>query len=511
MRRFAPLALAAALAGCTVGPNYKAEVPALPPAFAGPQPIGPAPEVDLARWWTAFDDPELQRLIAIGMRQAPDLQLAASRVRQARTQIVVARAAGLPEIDAAANGQYQKFKRLGGGGDIGELLGRFNGAGTGGTGATAGGAAQDQSFPDSLKLVSTGFDATWMVDLFGGARRQLEEARDQADAALWNQRAARIMLAGEIANDYFQMRSYQAQARIASAEADRQARALSIIEHTSQVGLVPQGNASRQRTNLATARAQVAPLDAQALTQIDAIAVLIGEAPEALIDELKVARPLPSTPPVVPPGLPVDLIRRRPDVRAAERQLAAATAEIGVNVAQLYPQISLTAMPQLAGIWLGGFFLGKTLQLSAQGAATFPLLDFGRRRAQVRGAEEAREQAYIQWRQAVLGALRDVEDALVRFEGERRSNVELASGVVDARRSLAVNEAQFRTGIQNLQPVLDAQNQLLQIQNAQAQSDARLRQAVASLYLALGGGWSDADADPVRPMIVDQPKGVPHD
>ena len=513
MRRPLSSSLAAlALAGCTFGPTYQAPrvETELPPGFAGPQWIGPPPELDLAHWWTAFRDPELERLIEIGLRQGPDLQTAASRVRQARYQIVVARSAGLPQLSATSAPEFIGAKRVGGS-DVGKLIDRINqesgqGGGTGTTGTATGSAGNGNTIPTDLTLANAGFDATWALDLFGGVRRSVEEARASEQAAVWQQREARIMLAAEIASDYLQMRGYQEQARIAAAEADRQQRSLDILAHTAQVGLVPQGNAIRQKTQLATARAQIAPLEAQALTQIDAIAVLIGMPPEALVDELKTARPLPPVPPVVPAGLPIDLLRRRPDVQAAERQLAAATADIGVQVAQLYPQISLTAMPQFAAAWLGSFFLGKTLQLTAQGMASFPIIDFGRRRAQVNASREQREQAYIAWRQAVIGALRDVEDALVRYEGERRSNLELQEGVADARRSVATVQAQFQVGLQDLQPVLDGQNQLLQVQNSLAQSDVRLRQDVASLYLALGGGWSQADPDPMLPAIVDAPK-----
>jgi NodT family efflux transporter outer membrane factor (OMF) lipoprotein len=286
------------------------------------------------------------------------------------------------------------------------------------------------------------------------------------------------------------MRGDQQQTDIASSEADRQQRALDILAHTAQAGLVPEGNVLRQRTQLAAAQAKVKPLRAQAHVQIHALAVLLGMTPEALQPELASFRALPDVPPIVPPGLPMDLLRRRPDVRAAERQLAAATAGIGVAVADLYPRISLTAAPQLATAWLGSFFLGKSLQLSAAGQASFPIFDFGRRRAVVGERREQREQAYQRWRQAVLGALRDVEDALVRVEAERQSNDELRAGLVDAKRALAAADAQYRSGLENYTPVLDAQQQVLQIRESLSDSDVRLRQDMASLYKAIGGGWN---------------------
>lgn len=508
-RAIAPLLGLLAAAGCTVGPNYRAPTPEAPAAFAGPQWTGPAPEIDLAHWWTAFHDPELERLIAIGMAQAPDLQTAASRVRQARLQIVAARAQGLPEISAAGSGLYAKSHSVDRG-NIDNLVDRIVGD-RGGQSGSASGAADASgidggSIPTSIKSLSAGFDASWTLDIFGGVRRGVEAARASTEAAEWDARDARIMLAGEIARDYLSMRSYQLQAQVAIAEVDRQSRSLQLIGHTAQVGLTPEGDTTRQRAQLASSRAQIAPLQAQALTQIHAIATLIGMMPQQMIDELKIERPLPDAPPAVPPGLPVDLIRRRPDVRAAERRLAAATAQIGVQVAQLYPQISLTAMPQFAAAWLGSFFLGDTLTLTAQGAASFPLIDFGRRRAQIDIAKEQREQSYIAWRQAVLQALRDVEDALVQYEAERRANLELAAGVGDAERSVRTTQSRFTVGLQDLQPVLDAQQQLLQLRNSKVQSDARLRQDLAALYIALGGGWSEADAPPQRPAIEDAPK-----
>lgn len=495
---FAGLLLAV---GCTVGPNYKQPNPDAPAAFVGPRPVAPLPDVDLAHWWRAFDDPELQRLIAIGLANAPDLQTAASKVREARLGIVQARAQGLPTIDATGSGQYTKIKQIGSKSDIPELIQRVTGNQQGGVGGSSGG-----SIPMEYRTFSAGFDSSWELDLFGGVRRGVEAAKAQTEAAEWDARDARVSLAAEIASDYLEMRGYQMQASIAQAEADRQGRSLSILQHTAQVGLVPQGNAIRQRTQLAQARAQIAPLEGQARTQMHALAVLVGKQPESLIGELSTARDLPPVPPQVPPGLPVDLIRRRPDVRAAERRLAVSTAQIGVAVADLYPKISLTAMPQLATSWLGGFFLGKTFQLSAQGQATFPILDFGRRRAEIGIRREEREQAYVAWRQAVLGALRDVEDALVRVDTEQRSNAELRSGVADARRSLATVEAQYKVGLADYTPVLDGQQTLLQTKNSLAQSDVRLRQDVASLYKALGGGWSEHDVAPPRPVIEDAPR-----
>jgi len=513
MRPTVSLALLLLASACTVGPDYKTPTPPAPDAYAGPQPAaGDTQGLDLARWWQGFDDPELTRLIKIGLKQAPDLQTAESRVREARFAVVSARSQGLPSVDATGSAEDINVHQFGHS-DIGQFVQQFtnqSGTGTGGAagGTTGGGATSgsQSSIPTNISLFSAGFDASWELDIFGGVRRQVEAARAQQAAAVWNARDARVSLAAEIASDYLQMRGYQERARIQQAETDRQARALSILEHTAHVGLVPQGNAIQQRTQLAQARAQIAPLQAQGFMMMHALAVLIGEEPETLIPELDRDVPLPKVPPQVPPGLPIDLIRRRPDVRAAERQLAAATADIGVAVADLYPKISLSAMPQLATGFIGGFFIGKSFQLTSQGQIDFPIFDFGARRAAIGARREQREQANIQWRQTVLGALRDVEDALTNIESARIADQQLVGGVVDARRSLATVQAQFDAGLQNYTPVLNGQQTLLQAQNSLAQSDVQLRTAIAAYYKALGGGWSETDAAPDRPVIEDAPK-----
>ncbi len=279
MRRSAPLILLLLASACTVGPNYKEPTPDAPAAFAEPQPSDG--DVDLARWWEAYDDPELTHLIEIGLQQAPDLQTAQSRVREARYEVIQARAQGLPSVNGTGNAEYIKLKQIGSKSDIDQLIQQIEPQ-----------PAERQRDGDRRRREQpTGIDPARFPHLLGRVRRELGARYLRRRAALgrggaragsggrWNARDARVSLAAEIASDYLQMRGYQEQARIAAGEADRQARALSILKHTAQVGLVPQGNAIRQRTQLAQAQAQIAPLQAQAASQIHAIGVLIGERP----------------------------------------------------------------------------------------------------------------------------------------------------------------------------------------------------------------------------------------
>ena len=225
--------------------------------------------------------------------------------------------------------------------------------------------------------------------------------------------------------------------------------------------------------------------------QIHALGILIGEPPEALDGELsQPGQPLTGVP-AVPAGLPSDLLRRRPDIRAAERQLAAATADIGVAVADLYPKFTMTGAAQLLSTAFSNLFTGDSLQLTATGAAQFPLLDWGRRKATVGMRKEDREQAYTQYRATVLRALRDVEDPLARIDAERRRNAALKRAVADAETVARSVEAQYRTGFVAQDSLINAEVQVLTAREQVAGSDAQLRQDTAALFKAIGGGWED--------------------
>jgi NodT family efflux transporter outer membrane factor (OMF) lipoprotein len=225
--------------------------------------------------------------------------------------------------------------------------------------------------------------------------------------------------------------------------------------------------------------------------RIHALGILVGETPEALDAELSAPGQTLAVLPIVPAGLPSDLLRRRPDIRAAERQLAASTADIGVAVADLYPKFSLTGAAQLLSTSLANLFTGDSLQLTASGAVSFPLLDWGKRKATVKIRREQREQAYAQYRMTVLKALRDVEDPLARIDAERRRNTALRRAMADADTTAHAVEAQYRTGFVAQDSLLNAETQVLSAREQVAASDAQLRQDTAALFKAIGGGWQE--------------------
>ncbi|SEN22987.1 efflux transporter, outer membrane factor (OMF) lipoprotein, NodT family [Sphingomonas gellani] len=487
-------ASAALLTGCTVGPNYRPSEAAVPAAFTEVQ-AAPGATLDPSTFWRSVGDTELDSLVARALVGNPEMAIAASRVRQARLDEIAARAAGLPQVNASAETTHVEFSKNAGFSSIARLFsggsgGGASGGGTGGGGS--GGSSSGIALPGSgITTYALGFDASWELDLFGGVRRQVEGERARTEAAEWSRRDAAVTLSGEVAQAYFALRLDQAQRDILMAEIARQNRALQIAGNTARAGLVPQVDITRQRAQLTGTQARLEPLAADIRVRIHALGVLTGTDPGSLATELT-ATPAPLGPlPMVPAGLPSDLLRRRPDVRSAERELAGATADIGVAVADLYPKFSLTGMAQLISTSLSSLFERDSLQLTGTGAARFPLVDFGRRRAAVRGREEARDQAYQRYRQAVLGALRDVEDPLAQLDAERRRNATLIRAVNDAAESAHATEAQYRTGFVAQDALLNAETQVLSAREQLAGSDAMLRQLTVTLFKAIGGGWSD--------------------
>lgn len=477
-----------ATAGCTVGPTYQTPELPVPPTFAGAQPAPPpGVSIDPAHWWSSFGDAKLDELVARALKDNPDIAIAASRVRQARLQEIAAGAVGKPTVDATGNVTHVEFSKNAG---FSSLAKQFSGGGSSAGNGSAGGIALPGS---GITTFALGFDASWELDLFGGGRRGVEAARARGEAALWNQRDAAVTLAAEVAQAYFALRLDQEQIAVIASEVDRQNAALRIAGNIAKVGLAPQIDVPRQRSSITTLQARLQPVRADAQLRIHSLGILTGSAPEVLLADMQApVAPFVATP-IVPAGLPSDLLRRRPDVRAAERQLGAATADIGVAVADLYPKFSLTGMASLLSTSLATLFSRDSIQAQGTSAISFPLLDWGRRKATVGMRKEDRVQAYSTYQKTVLTALRDVEDALTRVDAERARNAALRRAVEDAGRVARSVAAQYRTGFIAQDSLLNAQTQELNATEQLAGSNAQLRQDTVSLFKAMGGGWELAD------------------
>jgi len=467
----------AALAACTVGPDYHRPSIATPAAFAEAIPtdrtaISPA-DADLSAWWTGFNDPRLSSLIARALAGNPSLEQARSRVREARLKEIVTGAAEYPRLSASGNAAAIRSNR------------------SSSSQTTGGPPPTGLTIPSSLDFYSAGFDASWEVDLFGGTRRAVEGARADTAASLWARRDGEVTLIAEVANDYLTLRALQARRAIGEAELQRQKGLFNLVQARRRAGFVTGLDVNQQATQVATAAAQLPQLEAEAKAEIHALGVLVGEAPEALTAQLAhTDGAIPPPPPPLPVGLPSELLRRRPDIRQAERRLAASNAQIGVATAALYPKLNLYLLPSFAGMSLGDLLSSQSLTALALGTVSQPIFDAGRNRAAVGAAREENRQALLAYQIAVFGALRDVEDALARYRAEESRVQSLDSALASAQATLTIAEDQYRTGFVTFTNVLQAQNALLNARDQLTQSRAQAATDLVAIYKALGGGWS---------------------
>lgn len=501
--RFLPIAAACAgAAACTVGPNYaKPELPT-PAAYserAGGQPGAnlstvTAESAPIDRWWSRFNDPVLDGLVRRALADNLTVAQVRARLRQAREQLAVARAAKLPTLSGSTTAarldtQARTISGLGGAAQSAQGGG---GAAGGAMAARAGGF----STPNRAEYFLLGLNAAWELDLFGGVRRQEEAARAQAEAAVWSARDTETSVVSEVANAYLQLRGAQTRARVLREDLARQEGLLKLVGDRFRTGFVTNLDVDRQRTELANIQSQIPAVEAEADAQAHALAVLLALTPEALYAELAPARALPPVPPTLPAGLPSDLVRRRPDIRAAERRLAAAYAQIGVAEAARFPTFNLTLLPSFSRIGISDMFQPPTRTLIGLGQGSVPIFQGGRLKAQVRSAEAARDEAFAAYKAAALQALREVEDAIVRYQADQRRWTALTAAFAAARSSETIARQQYAAGLVTYADVYQAQGSLFTIQDQLTQADAALAGDVVALYKALGGGWSDASSPP---------------
>jgi NodT family efflux transporter outer membrane factor (OMF) lipoprotein len=484
--RMASLLAAGLLAGCAVGPDYHAPETPTPPAFQEAAPGPPAASPELSAWWSQFHDPTLDGLVSRSLTGNLDIAAAGSRIRQARREEVIAGAAALPQLEAAGGANNTNLSRSAG---FTQLTSAFEG----GLGGVSAGGLGGLGFPGTdFSTYSLGFDASWQLDLFGQTRRSVEAARARTAAQVWSLRDTQVSVAAEVAADYFALRSLQQQLAVARKEAGRQQQLLTLVQSRERAGFATRQDVSQQRTALTAALASAPGLEADVRGQIHALGVLTGQPPEALSAALTPAAATPSPPPQAPAALPSELLRRRPDIRAAERNLAAATADIGVAVGDLYPQINLTGSADFVSTALKTLIAADSWQTLATATVTQTLFNGGKAQANIKAAKEARQQAYIAYQKTVLQALREVEDALARYGAEQRRNTELRAEADAAEEAYEAADARYRSGLSDFINVLNAEGALLTAESQLAQSDGQLDQDLVALYKALGGGWTGA-------------------
>jgi NodT family efflux transporter outer membrane factor (OMF) lipoprotein len=464
------------LAGCgTVGPDHAAPNLPVPARYGEAQSDVSANDAELARWWQQFGDPTLDRLVVDAVAANLDLREAESRIREARAREIVAGAANDPQLGAVAETSRTRLSE-----NAGLASNLPGGVPTGGVAGLPG---------SSFSTFKTGFDASWEIDLWGGTRRAVEGARARTEAEAWSARDLRVALVAEVARHYFDLRLLQQRRAIAAETLERQRGLEALLEARARNGLISRLEVEQQGRQTERAAAALPPLDAEARVQVHAIAFLLDRYPEGLDAALAAPAAAANLPPTVPAGLPSDLLRRRPDIVAAERRLAASTADIGVAIADLYPRFSLTGALSLVSSALTSLVSADSLQAMIGGAVHWPLLDGGRGRANVAVARERRAQALIGYERAVLGAFRDVEDMLARCQREQQRQAALERAAADARAAVATARSLYGNGLTPFLDVLESESALLQAEEELAESRAQRTQDLVALYKALGGGW----------------------
>ncbi|HUO21775.1 MAG TPA: efflux transporter outer membrane subunit [Caulobacteraceae bacterium] len=484
------MAGAAALAGCAVGPDYRPPIVETPPTFSATD-ASPPPDA----WWTGFGDAELDRLTARALDQNLDVRAAAARIAEAREQTRIAGAEALPSLEAASAANTISISKHSGLSSLASAAGALSGAkspGQGGASAFAGAGSPGLT----IDTYQAGFDASWELDLFGGTRRQIEAARAREDAALWSLRDAQVMLAAEVARSYLHLRSLDQQTAVEQALTQARTDGVAFQKARQASGLTPTPELRAAERSLAAETAQRQDVTAQRVAEAHALAVLLGETPDALQAEL--AQPQPAladpSPAAVPTGLPSDLLLRRPDVRRAERDLAAATADVGAATADLYPKIALTGSDSLVSSALKTLVSSDSLQPSLGANLTLPIFEGGRLRATLKLRDAQAREAALAYRSAVLGALKDVEDALSRLQADQARAAQFALSAAAADDALAATRAQAHAGLIDGLALLDAQANALSAQSALIQARFAEQSDRVALNKALGGGWASAPA-----------------
>lgn len=460
-------ALTVSLAGCTVGPDYTGAPSTLKSSSFKRAPDGVvATAPGVAAWWVALDDPQLTALIEAGIANSPDLRAAQARVREARAGLSQQKSNALPKVGASA--AYLRMREP----DLSSLTG---GSSSGGRGP--------------LGVYLAGFDASWELDLFGGTRRAVQAASADADASEADLADAHVQLAAEIGSAYVGLRDQQQRIAIVRKSADLEARVLSLTEQRRDRGVASQVDVERVRTQVENTRNALIPLDAQIAESLDELALLTGREPGALDATLNQPAPLPALPQTIAVGDPATLLRRRPDVRAAERRLASQSAQIGEREADWFPKVTLFGSLSYSAADPGHLVRKDNLTWLGVPYLQWNAFDFGRTKAKVDQARASFDEAQAKYESTVLGALRDADVALSRYGHERENVVSLRTVEDSATRAATLTEQRYRAGTATALDWIDAERTRYTAEQNRVQSDAQLIKDYVALQKSLGLGW----------------------
>jgi len=459
--------LTAITIGCAaVGPNYKSPATTVSPSWnsktegAGISRTG----ADLAGWWTVLKDPQLDSLVSRAVAGNLDLKKARSRIRQARAQRIVARSSLFPSLDFSGSASRSRTSEATGTGNTGELY-------------------------------NAGFDAVWEVDIFGGVRRSVEASEADLDASREDWRDTLVTLLSETALNYIEVRTYQTRITVAESSLKAQAETYQLTQWRCDAGLSDRLAVEQARYNLESTRSQIPSLNTGREEAMNRLAVLTGVQPGALHKELEKISSIPAPPASAAIGIPADMLRRRPDVRRAERQFAAQTSRVGVATADLYPKLTLSGSIGLEALSVGNLFSVANGFWSIVAGATAPVFHAGALRQKVEIQSALQEQALLQYEQSVLNALEEVENAIISYAQEQARRDALRESVNAAQQAVAFSEAKYQAGLSDFSAVLDAQRSLFSFNDQLVQSEGTVTSNLVRLYKALGGGWESLNPD----------------
>jgi NodT family efflux transporter outer membrane factor (OMF) lipoprotein len=467
------------MSACTVGPDYAGAPPVAPDAAhaaafvrvpaAGPGVVSTrAPD----SWWLSLDDPQLNTLIDAALAHNPDLHAAQARLREARAQLQQQKANEMPKasFDAAALRMREP--------DLNVFQSSQSDTGSTGQGP--------------LQLYTAGFDASWEVDLFGGTRRAIEAASAEAQAVDADLADTQVSLAAEVAQAYIDLRDEQHRLILAQHSAEAQQQMLDLTQQRRARGTAADVDIERLTTQVDNTRATLSPLDAQVSESLDRLAVLTGQAPGALDEELSSLHAMPALPASLPVGDPGALLQQRPDIRAAERRLASSNAQIGEHKADFFPKVSLLGDLGFSAADPGHLIRKRNFSWIGVPYLQWDVLDFGRTLGSVRNAEASRDEADARYEHTVLAALQDANTALSRYGHQREHLATLVQVQASADRSATLMRQRYVAGTSTLIDLLDTQQLQFSAQQNVVAAQAELLKDFVSLQKSLGLGWRAA-------------------
>ena len=463
-----------ALTGClSVGPDFVPPVPEAPAAWSrldGPSDNATAP--DLGRWWDNLGDPLLSEIVRQAMDANLDLRNARARLREARARRAVALAGFFPAVSSSGSGSRSQSSRETGSGMTRELY-------------------------------SGSLDASWELDVFGGTRRGYEAAEADFESSRAGLHAVQVSITAEAALGYVEMRTLQERLRIARDNLAIQTETLQLAQWRAQAGLVDSQDVEQARSNREQTRSQVPALETSLAQAQHSLEILLGKTPGSMRARLDVEAELPAVPERIAAGIPADTLRQRPDIRAAERTLAAETARVGVAEAARYPSFNISGSLGLEALTFRALGGGDAGTSSLLAGITVPIFEAGRLKNQVEIQDAVREQALIAYEKAVLSALQEVENALVSLARSRERAMALGDAEDAARSAAEMARLRYGSGLIDFQSVLETERSVRTIEDSLASARADGVLALIRLYKAMGGGWS-AQTETV-PAVKDTP------